>query len=258
MDALAVGNVLVSGTAAGIGREIAGTLAGKGAAVALADRDPAVEAVAAELAGKGAKTVAIVGDLGSAAAAEAMIARGWDALGGLDALVNVAGLYPVTPSLDLGEDEWDRVLGLNLKIPFFAAQALARRLVQAGRPGRIVNIGSTASTLARPGVAHYASSKAGLNQLTRVLAVEWGRHGILVNAVLPGVIATERVKAMSESDEGRAEATAKRARIPLGDFGRPADVAELVAFLLSPAAAYCTGGLFTVDGGYTLGIPDYG
>ncbi len=117
-------------------------------------------------------------------------------------------------------------------------------------------LSSTAATQVRPGIAHYAASKAGLNQLTRALAIEWAEKGILVNAVAPGVIETERVLEHNASDRGREEAAAKLARVPLGRFGTPEEVVELCLFLLS-GANYCTGSIFAVDGGYGLGLPRY-
>jgi NAD(P)-dependent dehydrogenase (short-subunit alcohol dehydrogenase family) len=121
-----------------------------------------------------------------------------------------------------------------------------------------VNISSTASVLARPGIAHYGASKAGLSQLTRVLAVELAPFKIRVNAVLPGVIATERVMSKSDTPEAAAEMTAKIARIPQRRLGQPDEVAPLVAYLLSDEASYVTGALMTVDGGFSLGIATYG
>lgn len=250
--------VLVTGAAAGIGRALAARLAAEGARVALADRAAhAVETAADALRGDGAEALALTADVRRKGEVEAMVAGVESAFGRIDALVSCAGLYPVTPLLSLTEAEWDEVLDTNLKAPFLCAQAAARSMIARGIPGRIVNVSSTAAVLARPGIAHYGASKAGLNQLTRVLAVELAPHGILVNAVCPGVIETERVLQQAASPEGQAEAAAKRARIPLGRSGKPADVVSLVLYLLSPEAGYCTGGLFTVDGGFTLGIPAY-
>ena len=250
--------VLVTGAASGIGRALAGQLAAEGARVALADRAEAVETVAAALRGAGGEVLPLTVDVRRKAEVEAMVARVESAFGRIDALVTCAGLYPVTPLLSLGEAEWDEVLDTNLKAPFLCAQAAALSMIARKRPGRIVNVSSTASVLARPGIAHYSASKAGLNQLTRALALELAPHGILVNAVSPGVIGTERVLERAATPEGRAEAEAKRARIPLGRFGKPDDVVSMILYLLSPEADYCTGGLFTVDGGFTLGIPGYG
>lgn len=245
--------IAITGAAAGIGRGLANALLARGAAVAMIDRDPAVRDLAS---GASGRATAVVADLSAPGASERAIGEAWDGLGGLDALANVAGIYPVTPALDTGEEEWDRVLDLNLKAPFFCSRALAARLIRDGRGGRIVNLGSTAGTLCRPGIGHYAASKAGLNQITRVLALEWAPHGILVNAVVPGVIETERVLAYNVSPDGRDEAAAKLSRVPLGRFGTPAEVVEVCLFLLG-GADYCTGSLFTVDGGYSLGLPRY-
>lgn len=248
--------VLITGAASGIGRALAETLAAEGASLALLDKDLRVAELAMALSkGDGRRVVSVVADLAAPGAARRSVDEAWDGLGGLDGLVNVAGIYPVTPALDLDEDEWDRVLGINLRAPFFCAQRFAGRLIAEGRRGRVVNVGSTASRLARVGIAHYGASKAGLNQLTRVLAVEWAPHGILVNAVLPGVIETERTRIHNRSEAARKEAVAKMARIPLRRFGSADNVVEMVLFLLSPRADYCTGALFTVDGGFTLGIP---
>jgi 2-keto-3-deoxy-L-fuconate dehydrogenase len=130
-------------------------------------------------------------------------------------------------------------------------------MIADGVAGSIVNISSTSSRLARPGIAHYGASKAGLNQLTAVAAVELAPHGIRVNAILPGVIGTERAQASLATEQGRAEHAAKLARIPLARVGTPAEIVSLALFLLSPESSYCTGALFTADGGFTLGIPSY-
>jgi NAD(P)-dependent dehydrogenase (short-subunit alcohol dehydrogenase family) len=150
------------------------------------------------------------------------------------------------------------VMAVNLRGPFLVTQVVARHMIADGGGGSIVNISSTSSRLARPGIAHYGASKAGLNQLTAVAAVELAPHGIRVNAILPGVIGTERVEATAvESDDARAEHAAKLARIPLARVGEPAEVVGVALFLLSPESSYCTGALFTADGGFTLGIPHY-
>ncbi len=163
----------------------------------------------------------------------------------------------MTPLLDLTAAEWDRVLALNLRAPFLLTQAVARHMIAAGRGGAVVNISSTASVLARPGIAHYGASKAGLNQLTRVLAVELAPHGIRVNAILPGVIETATVTAALTTPEARTEMAAKQQRIPMGRLGTAREIAAMAAFLLSPASSYSTGGLFTADGGFSLGMARY-
>lgn len=246
--------VLVTGAASGIGLAVAGALIRAGARVVGLDLDAAgLARLEAEL---GDAFTGIAGDLRDPTAIDVLVERAWSANGALDGLVNCAGIYPVSGFLDLGVEEWSAVIDLNLRAPFLVTQAVARRMVAAGRGGSVVNISSTASTLARPGIAHYGASKAGLNQLTRVAAIELAPHGIRVNALAPGLIATERVMEHARN-AGRAEHDAKLARIPLGREGRPEELVDLVLYLLSDAAGYVTGSVFTVDGGVTLGIPRY-
>jgi NAD(P)-dependent dehydrogenase (short-subunit alcohol dehydrogenase family) len=246
-------SVLVTGAASGIGLALAQALARRGTPVVLSDVDGAGAAAAA---GKiGGRAWAIAADVTRPDDVERMVADARRDAGPLGGLVNCAGIYPNTPFLDTSVAEWDRVLSVNLRAPFLVTQAVARRMIADKVGGSIVNISSTASRLARPGIAHYGASKAGLNQLTAVTAVELAPHGIRVNAVLPGVVGTERVHENAATPAGRAEHEAKLARIPLARLAEPAEVVSVVLFLLSPEAAYCTGALFTVDGGFTLGIP---
>jgi NAD(P)-dependent dehydrogenase (short-subunit alcohol dehydrogenase family) len=246
--------VLVTGAAAGIGLAIARKLHSLGTIVVMCDKNvPALDAAVRGLGDNSQGAIAVAGDITDTAT----IARVAEAAGPLDGLVNCAGIYPVTSLLDLSADEWDRVLSLNLRTPFLLTQAVARRMIAGKRGGSIVNMSSTASTLARPGIAHSGAAKAGLNQLTRILAVELAPHGIRVNAILPGVIETETVQATLTTPAAIAEMAAKQARIPMGRLGTPEEIAELAAFLLSPASSYSTGGLFTADGGFSLGISRY-
>ena len=188
---------------------------------------------------------------------EAMVAEGVKRFGRIDGLVNNAGLYPVTPLLDLSEKEWDQVLDTNLKGPFMCSKAVAREMIARGVKGHIVNISSTASLIARPGTVHYASSKGGLNMLTKVLAIELAPHGIRVNCVVPGVIMTEGLQAVIQNPANIAEHRTKMARVPLGHEGDPGDVAKAALHFMSDESDYTTGSLLVVDGGYSLGISAY-
>jgi len=248
--------VVVTGAASGIGRALAEALVRRRTPVVLCDVDGAgAAAVAGKLATDDARAWSIAADVTEPADVERMVERARREAGPLGGLVNCAGIYPNTPFLEMNVKEWDAVLAVNVRAPFLVTQAVARRMIADGGGGSIVNVSSTASRLARPGIAHYGASKAALNQLTAVTAVELAPHGIRVNAVLPGVVGTDRVYANAASDAGRVEHETKLARIPLARLAEPAEVVSVIVFLLSPEAAYCTGALFTVDGGFTLGIP---
>ncbi|HUF87501.1 MAG TPA: SDR family oxidoreductase [Thermohalobaculum sp.] len=238
---------LVTGAASGIGRALTDALIAAGGAVVGLDRAPMDPAPGFH---------PVRADLADPASIGPAVEAAFAAAPALDALVNCAGVYPVTPFLDLALDEWDQVLDINLRAPFALTQAVARRWVAAGTRAAVVNVASTSAVLARPGTAHYAASKAGLVQMTRVLALELAPHGIRVNAMAPGVVMTDRVRAQA-AGPGAAEHRAKMARVPARREATPAELAGAIAWLLSPAAAYCVGSVLTLDGGYTLGIPFY-
>jgi NAD(P)-dependent dehydrogenase (short-subunit alcohol dehydrogenase family) len=170
-----------------------------------------------------------------------------DQLGGLGVLVNMAGTGHSTKVLDLGYDEWRRVLATDLDGPFLCAQRAARRMAQAGRGGRIVNVTSVHEHVPRLGAAAYCSAKAGLGMLTKCLALELGRDGILVSSVAPGEISTP----MTGMDESEAYSE-QRPGNPVGRPGHVNEVASVIAFLASPRSSYVTGTSITVDGGLTL------
>jgi NAD(P)-dependent dehydrogenase (short-subunit alcohol dehydrogenase family) len=239
--------VLVTGAASGIGLALSRALTAAGSEVVGLDRAAMAPAPG---------FYPVIADLADPEAIGPAVEAAFGAAPGLDSLVNCAGIYPVTPMLDVLLDEWNRVLDLNLRAPFLLTQALARRWVAAATPAAVVNIASTSAYLARPGTVHYAASKSGLVQITKGMALELAPHGIRVNAVAPGVISTERVRA-DAAGAGAAEHAAKLARVPAAREGTPEEVVEAVRWLLSPAAAYCVGSVLTLDGGYTLGIPSY-
>ncbi|MBW2017952.1 MAG: SDR family oxidoreductase [Deltaproteobacteria bacterium] len=227
--------IMVTGASRGIGQAVTHVLLAHGARVAACARGR--EGLERLKAGAGRSSedhlFTFPCDVSRAEQAAAFVEAAVGRFGTLDGLVNNAGLYPVTNFLELGEEEWDQVLGVNLKGPFLLTQAVARVMIERKVRGRVVNVSSTASLVSRPGTAHYASSKAGLNMLTRVLAVELAPFGIRVNAVLPGLIGTEEVISRLGEREAGAEHGTKLARIPLGEAGRPGDVSDAVLYLLS-------------------------
>ena len=164
----------------------------------------------------------------------------------VDGLVNNAGVFKSAEFLDITEADWDAVMDVNLKGSFLVGQAVARGMVAAGR-GAIVNMSSVNGVLAIPSIASYNASKGAINQLTRVMALSFADKGVRVNAVAPGTIATELAqKAVLTSDEARARIMS---RTPMRRLGEPAEIATVVAFLLSDAASYVTGEIVVVDGG---------
>ena len=244
-------SAIVTGAAHGLGRAIAERLANEGAGVLVADvRGEDAEAAAEALRDFGHRAEAAQVDVREAAQVDAMVRSAIDAFGSVDILVNNAGVGLDRPALETSEEEWDGVLGVNLKGCFLCCRAVAREMVQAGRGGRIVNITSTAGANARPGAAAYSASKAGIIQLTRVLALELGGASVTVNAVGPGMTITgsEIKPAPSESYQA-----AFVSQVAAGRPGRPEDIAQAVAYLVSPEAEYVTGQTLFVDGGYSAG-----
>jgi NAD(P)-dependent dehydrogenase (short-subunit alcohol dehydrogenase family) len=170
------------------------------------------------------------------------------ALGALDVVVNNAGISIVKPPLELAEADWDAVVGTNLRGAWLVAQTAARALVAAGRPGRVVNVASIVGLRPIGHLAPYAAAKAGLLHLTRVLAMEWARHGIQVNAIAPGYVETEINREFWSSPAGRRLID----RIPQRRLGRPEDLDGPLLLLASDAGAFMTGSVLVVDGGHTV------
>jgi 2-dehydro-3-deoxy-D-gluconate 5-dehydrogenase len=243
---------IVTGGAMGIGAAIAERLAEAGAAVLIADvNEEAARRTAARIGETGGRAVAFRTDMSQVGDIRAMVAAAIERFGRLDVLVNNAGIFPFTLALEMSEEQWDRVLDVNLKGAFFAAQAAARAMTAGGR---IVNVASIDGLHPTGYLAHYDASKGGLVMLTRSLALEFGPRGIAVNAIAPGSIKTPGAAATTEALSGSAAIAMESfvKRIPLGRMGEPDDIAKVALFLTSGAADYITGGLIVVDGGYLL------
>jgi NAD(P)-dependent dehydrogenase (short-subunit alcohol dehydrogenase family) len=240
---------LVTGGAKGLGQVIATALAEAGADVALASRNLEDCRVAAEELARatGKRTLAPQADVTQGEQVTRLVDEVGAAWGGVDILVNNAGINLRGPATELSEADFDAVVAVNLKAPFLCARAFAPYMLQRGW-GRVINLGSILSVIALPGRAPYASAKAGLLNLTRVLALEWATAGVTVNALCPGPFATEINRPLLDDPEKYKAFVAK---IPMGRWGELHEVAGAVVFLASNAASYVTGSALFVDGGWT-------
>lgn len=245
---------IVTGGAMGIGQAIAFRLADAGSDIVIADlNDAAAEETASAITRAGGHAIAIRADASSVADAQEVVKQTVQRYGHLDTLVNNAGIFPMVSALELSESQWDRVLDINLKGAFFYAQAAAREMIAEGHEGAIVNIASVDGLHPTGFLAHYDASKGGLIMLTKSLAQELGPQRIRVNAVAPGGINTPGARSASPDTPSEEAANAFMQRIPLRREGEPDEIATAALFLASPAAAYITGSLLVVDGGYLVG-----
>jgi gluconate 5-dehydrogenase len=240
---------VVTGASRGIGKAIAGALAGAGATVVLMGRDgPALAAATEEFDAAGFQVHSSAVDVTDTAALDAAFASVAERLGGIDILVNNAGMEQVCPALEVDEALWDRIVGVNLKGAFFCAQAAARRM-QGG--GAILNLCSLTSEVGVPTAVPYGASKSGLAGVTRALAVEWAPRGIRVNGLGPGYFRTALTESFYQDAAWQRRMLDK---IPMGRFGDLNDLCGSAVFLCSDAAAYITGQILYVDGGFLASI----
>lgn len=238
-------NAVVVGGTSGIGLTIAKGLAEAGANVmATGRRANLVEAAAEEIRKTGRKSLAIPCDVGDKASLEAVLQGAKAEWGGVDILVNAAGITKRAPTVDFPESEWNRILDTNLNGTLRSCQVFGRHMVER-KYGRIVNIGSIASMLALYEVTAYCASKAAVASLTKSLAIEWARSGVCVNAILPGVFRTDLNTKLLDGPRG-AEFLQ---RTPMGRFGQLEELVGAAVFLASEAASFVTGHLLAVDGG---------
>jgi glucose 1-dehydrogenase len=247
---------IITGAAQGIGLACATRLIADGARVMLVDLQPQGAERAAEL---GANACFFQADAGLKAQVDAMVAAARAAFGHIDILINNAGVTHAAPFLELGEDDFDRVMRINLKSMFLCSQAVARVMVADGTAGSIINMSSVNAELAIPNQVPYVVSKGAVNQLTKVMALNLAPHAIRVNGIGPGTILTELAKqAVLSSPQSRHTILS---RTPLERCGEPEEVAAVAAFLAGPDSSYMTGQTMYVDGGrmalnYTVAVKD--
>ncbi len=241
---------IVVGAAQGIGRRCAHALAKAGAIVTVADLNgDLAAATAAEIRAAGDAARAATVDIVDPAQCAELVAGAAESGVAPDLLVNCATLYRQAPALTQDPNEWARVIHVGLNGAFFLSQAFARAVEASGGTGRIVHLSSVSATHSMRDKAAYGAAKAGLDAMTKALAVEWGPHGIRVNAVAPSHVATETINELAASGALPLDQIVQR--IPLGRIADPDEIADAVLFLASESARFITGQILAVDGGYT-------
>ncbi len=243
--------ILITGSTRGIGFGMAEKMAALGASLILTGRDQtAVDAAAAELASAtGAKVAGLGAPLTDEDAVNGLVDRAAAIFGGIDVLVNNAGIDSDGPALDHALEDWRRVIHVNLEVPFRLAQQAARHFLSEGKGGVVINVASVAGFKAIDEASSYVASKHGLVGLTKVLALEWGRKNIRVCGIAPGLIKTDMTQYIWGNEAGQAYVNNK---IPIGRIGLPSDIGALTAFLASEDAGFIHGETIIVDGGATI------
>lgn len=240
---------LVTGSGRGLGQAMALALASAGAKVVLWDvNEEDLNTTQSAIKAQGGEAIAAVVDV----TREAAVREGLDAAGDpIDVLVNNAGVTSGSPFEDLPQDDWERVLSVNLGGMFQCSKWIAKQMIASGKGGSIINIASISGLVGNRGGnnSHYCATKGGVIALTRSLAVEWAPHRIRVNAIAPGYFVTPMTDRLKKRDAGFYQELIDR--VPLGRFGEPPDLAGAVVYLASPASSFITGNVLVVDGGYT-------
>jgi NAD(P)-dependent dehydrogenase (short-subunit alcohol dehydrogenase family) len=233
---------LITGAARGIGAEIAASFRREGAELALLDIDDRVAKTASSLEARAYRV-----DLADVESTRAVVGRAIGDLGGLEILVNNAGILKMAPLLEIDPADWDLTFAVNVRAMLVTIQAAAKAMVPAGR-GTIINMASMGGKVGGPNQAHYAASKAAVISLTQVAAKELGVHGITVNCICPGYVLTE----MGAATRTEAMVREWSSKSPLGRLAKPTDVAHMAVFLASDEASYCTGQAMNVTGGMVM------
>lgn len=243
---LAGKTALITGGAAGIGNMTAEYFLKQGANVVLADLNPEVDKIAKAMGGN--KAMGISGNVCSAQDRQAAIAAGVKAFGQIDILVNCAGIVALESAEIISEAYWNRTIDINLSASFYMAQAVGKYMIDNKVEGCIVNIASQAGVIALDKHVAYCAAKGGIIAMTKVLALEWGKYGIRVNAVSPTVVLTELGHKAWDGPVGDAF----KKEIPAERFAEPEEISSVIAFLCSKGAAMITGHNLLIDGGYTI------
>lgn len=237
---------IITGSSRGLGKAIAEKLGSLGANIVLNGTTESVLKTAGELEAAAIKVAATVGDVRNAEDVKAMIAKAVNTFGGVDILINNAGITRDKPMAMMSEDDWDTVLDINLKGTFLCTKAASKLMIKK-RYGRIINISSVAGAYGNPGQANYSASKGGMIALTKTTAKELAPRGITCNAVTPGLIESDMTEILPEDLKKKY-----LEKIALGRFGTPEDVANVVAFLASEESGYVTGQVIDIDGGLVM------
>jgi len=241
---------IITGASKGIGKAIAWSLGNAGANVVISSRDQrTLDEVASEFGKEGISVLAVAAHVGKNDDLKVLVDKTLEKFNGIDIIVNNAAVNPhFGPLEDIDEKAYQKIMDINLKAPLELAKLVLPSMIKSGQ-GSIINISSVEGSTPSPGLGMYSVSKAALNMLTKAMATEWGKYNIRANAICPGLIQTKFSEALWTNDHIMKGMMHK---IPLKRIGQPQEIANLAMFLASDAGSYCTGSLFTIDGGYLI------